>query len=226
MLIISISYDLLLLAVLSVGISRYKRLTIPFKVLTWSVLFIFLLAILSHVFVIRYKNNIPVMHLECITGYMFYSITYYYLFKNKTIKKFIVISMVIIIIFFIINAVFLQPFLKEFPSNVTIPTQVLYAVCSLLLFKEMLLYPLKINIIRQSVFWYNIGVLFYSTSLFLIFGLGNYLGEHKLSPNFVSFIAYFWYFVLYVFHVLIGVSLFIDNKEITVTDARLQELKA
>jgi len=216
--IISISYDLLLLTVFSVGIIRYKRLTIPFKVLTWSVLPIFLLAILSGIFSLKYKNNVPIMHLECITGYIFYSLTYYYLFKSKAIKQSIIISIVIIIVFFIINAVFLQPFRKVFPSNVTTPTQVLYAVFSLLLFKEMLLYPLKINIIKQSVFWYNIGVLFYSTSLFLMFGLGNYIGDHKLSPNFVSFIGYFWYFILYVFHILIGVSLLIDNKEITATD--------
>jgi len=217
--IISVSYDLLLLTVLCVGIIRYKRLTIPFRVLTWSVLLIFLLAILSQIVAHRYKNNIPVMHLECITGYVFYSLTYYYLFKNKTIKKTVIISIVIITVFFVINAVFLQPFRKVFPSNITTPTQVLYAVFSLLLFKEMLLYPLKINIIRQSVFWYNSGVLFYSTSLFLIFGLGNYIGEHKLSPNFISFLAYFWYFILYVFHILIGVSLLTNNKEITTTDA-------
>jgi len=160
------------------------------------------------------------MHLECIIGYMFYSLTYYYLFKNKTIKKAIITSIVIIIIFFIINAIFLQPFLKVFPSNIAIPTQVLYAVFSLLLFKEMLLHPLKTNIIKQSVFWYNSGVLFYSTSLFLIFGAANYLSEHNLSPNFVSFIADFWYFILIVFQFLIGVSLLIDKKEIVATVTR------
>jgi hypothetical protein len=90
----------------------------------------------------------------------------------------------------------------------------------------MLLYPLKINIIRQSVFWFNCGVLFYSTSLFLIFGLGNYISEHRLSPNFVSFLANFWYFILYVFQILIAVSLLTDNKEIIVADARGKELKA
>ncbi|MDB5152447.1 MAG: hypothetical protein JWR54_1198 [Mucilaginibacter sp.] len=216
MLIISISYCLLLLIVWGIGMVRYKRLTIPFKVLTWSVLIAFLLAILSKIFAIRYRNNAPIIQLECITGYFFYALTYYFLFRNKKIKKSILISIVIITIFFVINATLLQPFNKVFPSNVFIPAHALYVILSLLLFKEMLQYPLKINIINQSVFWYNTAILFFSTTMFFNFGVANYFSEHNL---FDYIIYYFWYFIIYVFHILIGVSLLTYNKEITTTNA-------
>ncbi|MDB5025100.1 MAG: hypothetical protein JWP78_2855 [Mucilaginibacter sp.] len=214
--IIVISYGLLLLIVWGIGIIRYKKLTIPFKVLTWSVLITFLLAILSKIFALRYRNNVPILQLECITGYIFYALTYYYLFKNKIIKKSIIISIVAISIFFVFNALFLQPFQKVFPSNVSVLTQSLYAIFSLLLFKEMLQYPLKLNITKQSIFWYNTAILFYATTMFFIFGFANYYKEHNLYD---SIIYYFWYFILYAFHILIGVSLLTDNKEITSTYA-------
>jgi hypothetical protein len=46
----------------------------------------------------------------------------------------------------------------------------LYALFSLLLFKEMLQYPLRINILKQSVFWYNTAILFYATTMFFMMG--------------------------------------------------------
>ena len=219
MLNITISYVLLLITVLSIGFIRYKKLTLPFKILTLSVISTLFLAILNRIFNIRYKHNAPILHLECITSYIFYSLTYYYLFKGKKLKKLTLISIVTVTVFFFINATFLQPFNKVFPSNLDLPTQALYALFSLLLFREMLQYPIKINIIKQSVFWYNTAILFYATTMFFVMGLSNYFGEHKFSPNFISFGLYFWYFILFVFHILIGVSLLTSNKEITTTNA-------
>src|SRR5258708_11203722 len=215
--ILVICYCLLLLIVSVIGFIRYKKLTKPFKILTFSVIVTFLLAILSDFFSIRYKNNAPILHLECITGYFFYSITFYYLFKTKKLKKIIIISLVIITVFFFINALLLQPpFHKVFPSNVFLPTQALYALFSLLLFKEMLLYPLKINITKQSIFWYTTSILFYSTTMFFNFGISNYIAEHNLNDY---YILYFWYFILYAFHILIGISLLTDYKKLITSDA-------
>ena len=213
----AIYYCLLLLIVLSIGFFRYKKLNRPFKILAWSVLIVLLCNILSRIFISKYKNNAPVLHIESITGYLFYSLTYYYIFKNKKIKTAIIISMVIILVFFIINALFLQPFHKIFPTNIYFPTQILLALFSLLLFKEMLMYPVKINIIKQSVFWYNTAMLFYATVMFFFLGLTNYLGEHNLNDY---FIYYFWYFIIGVFHILIGVALITDKKKFIIPYAR------
>jgi hypothetical protein len=214
--IIVFFYCVLLLIVSGIGIIRYKKLTTPFKVLTWSVFMVLLFNILSKIFSIRYRTNAPILQCECITEYIFYSLTYYCLFKNKTIKKAILISIAVISVFFIINAIFLQPFHKVFPTNVYLPTQILFAIFSLLLFKQMLLYPLKINIVKQSIFWYNTGILLYATTMFLNLGLTNYYAVHNLN-DFI--IYYFWYFSLYLFHILIGISLLTDNKEIITTYA-------
>jgi hypothetical protein len=216
MAIITFSYWLLLLIVSGIGIIRYKWLTKPFKILTLSVIVSLLLTIMSHIVSARYRNNAPIINLETITGYIFYSLAYYYLFKSEKMKIIILISIGLMTVFFIINAILLQSFLKVFPTNIFLSTQSLYVIFSLLLYKQMLLYPLKINIVKQSAFWYNTAILFYATTMFVNLGLGNYVVAHHLVDY---IIFYFWYFVLYMFFILIGVSFLIDSEEINSTNA-------
>lgn len=212
--IIGSSYCLLLLIVWILGIIRYKRLTAPFKILTWSVFFVLLFNIASSFFSNRYRTNAPILQIECITEYIFYSLVFYHIFNNKTIKKVILLLMAVIIVCFFINAIFIQPFSKKFPTNLYVPTQILYTIFSLLLFKEMLLYPTKINIIRQSVFWYNTAMLFYATTMFLNLGLTNIYAEHNHWDN---YIYYFWYGIVGIFHILVGISILTDDKGIRST---------
>ena len=216
MTIISISYIFLLLIVGIIGMIRYKSLSLPFKILTWSSFMAFLLAVASRVVSARYKNNFPILHLECITEFVFYSLVYYYLFKNKVIREAIIIIIIVFSISFVINAIFFQPFFKLFPTNIDLPKQVLFAIFSLLLFKEMLLYPLKINIINQSVFWFNTAMLFFATTMFFNLGLTNYLGRYI---QYDDIIIYFWYLIIYLFHILICIALITENKKTTLSGA-------
>jgi hypothetical protein len=215
--LLPVIYWLILLIVWGIAIIRYKKLTPPFKILTWAVLVTFLLTITSKFYSQKYKENYPIQHLECISGYIFYALIYYHLFKNVITKKLILISIGVVCIFFVINMIFLQPFNSMFPSNVSVLTQALYTVFSLLLFKEMLSYPLSSSITKQSIFWYNTAVLIYATTMFFIFGLTNYFVKSNFSDNSVF---YLWYFILYIFHILIGISILTDNKEITSNNAR------
>jgi hypothetical protein len=177
----------------------------------------FVLAIASKVFSARYKNNFPILQLECITEFVFYSVVYYYLFKNKAIRKVIIVIIIVFSAAFVINAIFFQPFFTLFPTNLDLPKQVLFAIFSLLLFKEMLLYPLKINIINQSVFWFNTAMLFFATTMFFNLGLTNYIARYT---QFDWFIIYFWYLIIYLFHILICIALLTENKKITLLNAR------
>ncbi len=216
MILLSIIECLIIFIVSGIGLICHQRLSLPFKILTWSTVIIFILAVISRIFDNKYKNNAPILQIECITKYIFYSLVYYYLFKNKLIKKAIIISIVIISICFIINAIFVQPFSKVFPTNIYISSHILFAVFSLMLFKEMLIYPIKINIIKQSVFWYNTAILFYTTTMFFNLGLSNYLAVHNLNDY---FIFYFWYFIIYFFNLLICVAILTENNKNALSNA-------
>jgi len=216
MTLVAIVYCFLLLVIWVIGIVRYAKLTTAFKILTWSFPVVFLCNIISPFLVDRYGSNAPVLHVESLTDYLFFSMTFYFLFKNKVVKKAILISIAVITLFVFINAIYLQHIRNVFPTNIYYPTQILFAVFSLLLFKEMLMYPIKVNIVKQSVFWFNTAMLFYATTMFLYFGLSNYFPEHILHDH---IIYYFWYFICYIFSILLAAALLTDDKKITLDNA-------
>jgi hypothetical protein len=208
--VLSYGYLYLLLAVASVGMYRYKRLTVPFKILGWSVVALLLVSIVSKIFAIKYRNNAPILQIESIEEYTFYSLVYFYLFNNIILKKIVGVSIAIMVILFVTNAMFLQPFFTAFPTNINVICQLMYAIFSLLLFREMLNYPVKVNIIRRNVFWFNTAMLFYATTMFFNLAMSNYLAGRNFED---LIITYFWYFDIYLFHIFICVAFIVNNKE-------------
>ena len=205
-------YGLLLIIVSIIGVVRYKRLTTPFKILSVLIFLTLLLETLSKVCAIKYKNNIPVAHVTGIIEYLFYSLIYYFLFKNKLTRASILVALLIFIVLSVINSIFIQPYYSDFPSNMVIPSEIAYTIFSLLLFKQMLLYPLPVNIVKQGIFWFNTAILFFSTTMFFNLGLTNYYIKHHLN-DLVIFDFYFG--INMIFYLLIGTSMLMDKKETT-----------
>lgn len=211
MVMLGILYYVILAIAFSIGIVRFKRLTIPFKLLTASVLVMIILEILARVCGRIYQNNAPELYLESVLGYIFYALVYFYFFRNLGFKKAIILSIFCIVLFSIINGIFLQdPFQKKFPTNVFLITNLLYVLFSLLMFKQMLQYPLSVNITKQSIFWFNTAMLFFATTMFLTMGLTNYYATHHWGYDIVYNI---WVGNFCLFNGLICVSLLTDSKE-------------
>jgi hypothetical protein len=205
----SIFYWLLLLIVSIIGMVRYKKLTIPFKLITILIFLTLLLEVIAKGCAIKYKNNIPVLHIISITEYVLFSVIYYFSFKSRVIRISIITALGIFIVFFFVNSIFIQPYYRDFPSNMVIPSEIAYAIFSLLLFKQMLLYPLPVNIVKQSVFWFNTAILFFSTTMFFNLGLTNYYIKHHLNDR---LIFDFNFAINMIFYFLIGISILMDNK--------------
>ena len=208
--ITSITFIVFLFLIGIFGLCKYKQLSSPFRVLTISVIVAFILAIFSLIFSVKYGHNAPIIQLECITEFIFFLLTFYHLFIKKGIKKFIVCCIIIGTLLFLLNTLFLQRFNESFPTFFYLISHLLFVVFSLFLFKQMLSYPLSINISKQSAFWFNTAILFYSTTMFLNLGLTNYYDDH----NIVTYVIfYFWYVVLFIFYSLIGVSILLEKKK-------------
>jgi hypothetical protein len=188
----------------------------PFKILALSAIASLVIDILSDISIAKYKTNAPVLHVEAVAEFVFYALVYYYLFNNQTTKKVIIFSIIGVSVFAVINAWFLQPFNTVFPTYVNLPTLALLVIFSLLLFKQMLLSPLTTPLLRQGVFWFNTATIFYGTTMFLNIGLSN---VYIRNPSTDYLIFYFWYAIFYIFTILIGIALLIDNKKITSTNA-------
>jgi hypothetical protein len=135
---------------------------------------------------------------------------YYHLFQRSITKKGVLVFTIAIIAFAFFNAIFLQPLTKTFPSYLYLVTNTMLVMYSLLLFKQMLLYPVNIRITSQGVFWFNTSMLFFSTTMFLNLGLTNYYAKLKQGDD---AIYYFWYGSYYILNILTGVALLCNYKE-------------
>jgi hypothetical protein len=201
------------LLVLVLGVIRFKKLTMPFQLLVVWLLINFLLDtdVLDNWVISIYKNNAPLSHVESIIEYPFYVMVYYYLFKSKRLKKYILISIPLIVVFGIANALFFQPFTKIFPTYLIQATEILYVLFAILLYKQMLQYTLPVSILKQSVFWFNTAMLLFSTTMFLNFSMMNYYMVYH--PKFFPIILVFWYSIDIIFSLLVGIAILTDKRE-------------
>jgi hypothetical protein len=208
---LTIAYLIVLTIAFIIGMVRYKKLTIPFRILTWSLFSTILLETFARYLTIEFKNNALAYHLMSINGYIFYSLVYYSLFKNINLKKIILTSVLFVVLFFFINILFIQqPLHKEFPTNIYLVVNTLQVIWSLLLFKQMLQYSLNLNIVKQSIFWYNAAILFFSSTMSLSMELLNYYVKHNWGYDIVF---YLWAGEFCLFNLLLGISLLLDHKE-------------
>jgi hypothetical protein len=199
-----------------IGTVRFKKLTVPFKIFVIWLVIDFVLDASNSYIINVYKNNYRLSHVLCIFEFSFYAIIYYLLLRSKFIKKFILVTIALFFIFFLINALFLQPFGRAFPTNAIMTEEILSVLFAVLLFKQMLQYPLQVNIIKQSVFWFNTGILFFSTTMFLNLSLMNYISEHHIHS---AIVLYFWHTIDIIFAILSGIAILTDKKEVIIIDA-------
>jgi hypothetical protein len=122
--------------------------------------------------------------------------------------------MIAMLILEIVNVLFFEK-LTRFPSLILEVSHIIYAVDSLLLFRQMLLFPTEQSLFKQSLFWFNINVLFYATTMFLNFALLSYFIENKLD---ILSLVNFSTVVNFIFYIVIGVSILMDNKKESVTE--------
>jgi hypothetical protein len=203
-------YSIILLSLAIFGILIYKKLNTPFKILSISTVAAFLVNIAATLCVKRFHTNAPALHVEGLSLFIFYSLIYYYLFTNKIIKTIVITTVTIVSVFAVVNALILQPFLTVFPTNVNLPTFAILTILPLLLFRQMLLSPLKTPLLDQGAFWYNAAILFSSTTQFLIIGLSNYQAR---THRFQAYLFYLWYVILFIFAALVALALFKAGKE-------------
>jgi hypothetical protein len=212
--LIYIVYLTLLLLVTVAGFIRFKKLSKGFQILTVLILCTLISESIKKVYGKIYHNNMPIAHIWAVIEFALFSVTYYYLLTSGWVKKAIIASAVAMFILEVINVLFFEK-LTQFPSLILEASHILYVVYSLLLFRQMLLVPAEQSLFKQSLFWFNINVLFYATTMFLDFALLSYFIENKLD---VSPLAYFALVVNFIFYIVIGISISMDNKKETVAE--------
>lgn len=172
-------YLVLLALTTLTGLVSFKRLTSPFRLLTFLVLYVFISELLGRCLISLGSRNLsPLYHLNALVLIGLTALMYLKILKNHSYSQRIVIILSVICgLIALLNTLFHQ-------SIFTIPSFSIAANAfqsislSLLIFNDMIKSPTRTPILKQSLFWLNSGTfIFY-------------------SANFAGFILYNEYFQL------------------------------
>jgi hypothetical protein len=114
-------------------------------------------------------NNIPAVHIFVIINIIFYGIIYYDAFFIRRLKTLTILltSLALAI------AVYFTKNLLTFPSEANTASSIVFIVLSLIYFYQLLSRQEFVHIEKQGLFWFNAGVLFYSSINIFLFMLIN-----------------------------------------------------
>jgi hypothetical protein len=202
-------YLILIFLVFIIGLIKFKRVGIAYKILTLLIGVTFLSECISRVLIIKIHNSIPVYHFFSPVEFIGFSCVYYYLIKNSNIRNAILCIMAVMLLGSVIDTLFFET-LMVFPSKYLLVCEILYLLYSLLGFRQMLLSPVQTPLYKQSLFWLNTAFLIYTSTIFLSFGLHDYFIKHHVSTKTLNTLIYV---VNIIFYSLLGVSI-ITNKRL------------
>jgi hypothetical protein len=196
-------YLLLLVVVFVIGVLQYKKRPAPFQALTLLVGVTVVSEILGRCMTYWTRNSSPVYHVYIILLYLFYAWIYRELSTSPAVKKAILISAPVFVALSFVNSLYYQS-VKQFPSNMLLIACVLIIFLSLLIYRQMLSFPIEESLFRQPVFWLNTGTLFFFTTTFLFWSFFNYFIRQKLNLTLLTDMIYLSNIIYYV---VLGISL-------------------
>jgi hypothetical protein len=201
-------YLFLLLIISLYGVLNLKKLSTPYKILTFLIGITFLSECLSRLLIGVFHNSAPADHGYAITEFSLIAGIYYFLFKKVLFKRLVIISIPLFVMAEIINLVYFQT-VFEFPSVLLSLQELACVVFSLFYFTEMLLNPIDVPLFKQSAFWLNTSLFSFSAIIFLCFGLMNSLIVNQIGINTLST---FIYWVNIIFYCVLWFSINIETK--------------
>jgi hypothetical protein len=191
------------------GAVSFARLSAPFKVVVILIDITLISELASRALAFLIRNSSPPYHFFVWIEYTALTCVYLCYFKSEDLQKALRISIPFFAILCFVNTFFFQH-LFTFPSNILLIEHTILILFSLLLFKQMIFYPVYINILSQEIFWFNTIILFYYTSDFLIWAFHNYFVRSHLNTHLLNTLNYANNILFYLG---LGFTIFLNSKK-------------
>jgi hypothetical protein len=195
-------YLLYLFIIFIIGIANFKRHSKTFRALIILIGITFVGEIVNDLLRKLIHNNMPSYHVLALNEYLFSTYMYIHFLTGK-VKRVITYAAIPIVLFAVINSFYIQN-IFIFPSNMLVLCQAIYLIYSLLGFRQMLFNPSDIPLYKQSIFWLNIALMFFSSTLFLYYGILNYSNRHHIN---LDPIIDFSYAINIIYYTLLAASI-------------------
>lgn len=161
-------------------------------------------------------NKVHNLHIYNSMGGFYYFlifVTYYFVFNNQSIKKFLIIANTVFTAFFFINIISIQG-LYTYNSYTKLLGGILVITTALLYFYQILKGKEFLNLVNVPFFWISTGLLFYSVGTIILFGFFEF---YKTLPPETGAKLWFINSVLNISsNILITIALFCKPKSLEI----------
>jgi hypothetical protein len=167
----------------------YRKTVQGFKVLSWYLIFVFLLNTTSLIMRNLSMINLPLLHCYTIIEFIFIFLFYYYIL-NGIIKKWMLILLSILFLAFgLLNAIYIQDWYQFNTLPRSIESLVIIILC-ISCYYNMLSQLKTMSLFKDPVFWVNTGFLIYFSCSLFLFMMSNYILPLNSKLNVVVWIIH------------------------------------
>ncbi|MFD1553823.1 hypothetical protein DNU06_09455 [Putridiphycobacter roseus] len=186
----SISYLSILTIVAILSVLHFKKLSTPYRLLTGLIVFNWALEITSKILAQKFGNSIPIYHFVILGGLTFNLFIYLKIHVIKKASFIIIVGMTILfIILSVLNSLTNQT-INVFPTNGIMLHGLQSITFSLIVYLNMLQYPIQASIFKQPVFWLNTGNFVFYGITFTIFALYNFFYKSSYITSYAHWFIY------------------------------------
>ena len=177
-----------------IGTIRFKNLIVPIQYLIIFLAATFLSESMSRYLAIKIHNSSPSYHFYVMFLMAIFSMIYFHLIIQKSIRIFIVVCCIIFLVFSFFNSLFIQTLLA-FPSFSIVTADIIILIFCLLFYKHIIDKKMIFDRILISL---NSIVLIYFTIQLFNWGFYDYLVRKNLNSKILSDIGYVTNLIFYL----------------------------
>ncbi|MFK8046279.1 MAG: hypothetical protein AB8B72_12360 [Crocinitomicaceae bacterium] len=167
-------YLTLLTLVTALALWKYRKLSKAFKYLALLLVITLMSEITAKVLEVKIGSSFSVYHFLIVGGMILNFFIYLNILVLKKLSFLMVLGLtVVLIILTVYNSVYIQPS-YQFPSNGIMLHCFQTIFLALLLFLNMLKFPVKTALFKQPAFWLNTGNLVFYGVTFSVFAFYNF----------------------------------------------------
>lgn len=204
--ILEILYFIIIFLTAAFGFFRFKKHSAVFRLLIILLSISFVSEMSGRYVGFWRHNSMPFDHAYALVEYLILT-SIYLKILHGVIRKIILALIAPMCIFSLFNSFYLQG-INNFPSNFLLICELLYMCYAFFSFRQMLLQAVPVPFYKQSLFWLNLAQVIFSTTLFINFGLANYLISHQLFSN---LLVLFINLVNLIYVILLSIAIIIDG---------------
>jgi len=174
--------ELLLFGTSIYGIVNFSKLSTAFKYLLTLTIVAFFAEILGTILSYRIGTSYPSYHVLSILAIPLHTLIYSRLVKlNKLTLSLLFFTGAILMLTALINTIFYQSMIRDFPSNNLIMLSLLTIILTLVTFLRMIKVPSDKPLKNQPIFWLNMGNFIFYNLTFFVFAFLNHFYNYYIN---------------------------------------------